>query len=100
MCRESERQDALGAITLVESAATLSTQGLFGVVFAALSEAGQPRLTFFCNAVSFGGFRTLTLFTQRLTMPQGIALIGVATLFTARLPPANSHRVDEPEGTE
>lgn len=53
MCPSRQRQDAIAAITLVESAAMLITQGLFGLIFAAFSEIGQPRLTFFCNAVSF-----------------------------------------------
>lgn len=52
MCPSYQRQDAIAAITLVESAAMLMTQGLFGIIFAAFSEIGQPRLTFFCNAVS------------------------------------------------
>lgn len=46
------RRDALSGITLVESSATLLTQGLFGMIFAAFSEAGTPSLTFFCNTVS------------------------------------------------
>jgi hypothetical protein len=52
MCPPRQRQDAIAAITLVESAAMLITQGLFGLIFAAFSEIGRPRLTFFCNAVS------------------------------------------------
>jgi hypothetical protein len=47
-----QRQDAISAITLVESAAMLITQGLFGLIFAAFSELDKPNLTFFCNAVS------------------------------------------------
>lgn len=46
-----QRRDALSGITLVESSATLLTQGLFGMIFAAFSEVGHPSLTFFCNTV-------------------------------------------------
>lgn len=52
MCPPHLRQDALSAITLVESAATLSTQGLFGFIYASLSAIGRANLTFFCNGVS------------------------------------------------
>jgi len=52
LCPPEQRGDALSGITLVESMATLLTQGLFGIIFAAMSEIDQPRLTFFCNAVS------------------------------------------------
>ncbi|KAH8203831.1 hypothetical protein TruAng_002008 [Truncatella angustata] len=78
MCPRSQRQDAIAGITLVESAAMLLTQGLFGIVFAAFSEAGQPRLTFFCNA--------------------GFAIIATTVLFLSRFPPPGSKRIDdEPE---
>ncbi|RYP76427.1 hypothetical protein DL769_003633 [Monosporascus sp. CRB-8-3] len=70
-----QRRDALSGITLVESSAMLMTQGLFGLIFAAFSEAGRPSLTFFCN----GGF----------------AVFGFLILFMAHLPPENSKRVDE-----
>ncbi|KAI1254536.1 hypothetical protein MGN70_003941 [Eutypa lata] len=69
------RRDALSGITLVESSATLLTQGLFGMIFAAFSEVGHPSLTFFCNT--------------------GFAVIGFLVLFMAHLPPENSKRVDE-----
>ncbi|KAI5860857.1 major facilitator superfamily domain-containing protein [Durotheca rogersii] len=75
LCPPHLRPDAIGAITLVESTATLLTQGLFGLIFAAFSEAGKPSLTFFCNA--------------------GFAVIGFVVLFMAQLPPANSKRIDE-----
>ncbi|KAL3956804.1 hypothetical protein ACCO45_009650 [Purpureocillium lilacinum] len=39
MCPESQRADALNAVTLVENIARLATQGLFGFVFASLAEA-------------------------------------------------------------
>ncbi|CAJ2502987.1 Uu.00g103810.m01.CDS01 [Anthostomella pinea] len=74
MCPPKQRTDAISAITLVESMATLLTQGLFGLIFAAFSEAGQPRLTFFCNAA--------------------FAVVGFVVLFLARLPPTNSKRID------
>lgn len=53
MCPESQRADALNAVTLIENVATLATQGLFGFVFASLAEVGKAYMTFFCNAVSF-----------------------------------------------
>ncbi|KAI0018643.1 hypothetical protein F4780DRAFT_750418 [Xylariomycetidae sp. FL0641] len=74
MCPPHQRADAISGITLVESTATLLTQGLFGMIFAFFSEVGRPSLTFFCNA--------------------GFAVIGFTTLFFARLPPANSKRID------
>ncbi|KAI1350693.1 major facilitator superfamily transporter [Xylaria sp. FL0043] len=75
MCPPHQRQDAIGAITLVESTAMLITQGLFGLIFAAFSEIGKPSLTFFCNA--------------------GIAVLGFVVLFIARLPPVNSKRLGD-----
>ncbi|KAH9885658.1 major facilitator superfamily domain-containing protein [Xylariomycetidae sp. FL2044] len=80
MCARHQRPDAISAITLVESTATLMTQGLFGMIFAAFSEAGAPRLTFFCNA--------------------GFAVLGFMILFMARLPPTNSKRVEEADVDE
>lgn len=56
MCPRSQRTDALNAVTLVENIARLTTLGLFGFIFAALSEIGQSYLTFYCNAVSFSPF--------------------------------------------
>jgi hypothetical protein len=52
LCPPHKRQDAISAITLVESAAMLITMGLFGLIFAAFSQIDKPSLTFFCNAVS------------------------------------------------
>lgn len=77
MCPPHLRQDALSAITLVESAATLSTQGLFGFIYASLSAIGRANLTFFCNG--------------------GLAMIAVAILALARYPPYNSARVEPDE---
>ncbi|KAI0973893.1 major facilitator superfamily transporter [Xylaria arbuscula] len=75
LCAPHQRPDAISAITLVESTATLITQGVFGLIFAAFSEMGKPSLTFFCNA--------------------GIAVLGFVVLFRTRLPPVNSKRIDE-----
>ena len=52
MCPNSQRTDALNAITLVENIARLSTLGLFGFIFSAFAEMGEAYLTFFCNGVS------------------------------------------------
>lgn len=51
MCPDSQRADALNLVTLVENIARLSTQGLFGFVFASLAGVGKAYATFFCNAV-------------------------------------------------
>ncbi|KAI0536453.1 hypothetical protein GGR58DRAFT_514583 [Xylaria digitata] len=77
MCPPHQRPDAISAITLVESTAMLVTQGLFGFIFAAFSEIEKPSLTFFCNA--------------------GIAVLGFIVLSIARLPPANSKRINSSE---
>ncbi|KAI0206976.1 major facilitator superfamily transporter [Astrocystis sublimbata] len=77
LCPPHQRPDAISAITVVESAAMLVTQGLFGLIFAAFSEIGKPNLTFFCNA--------------------GIAVLGFMVLSLARLPPVDSKRVDDDE---
>lgn len=53
MCTDSQRADALNAVTFVENTARLATQGLFGFVFASLASVGKAYATFFCNAVSF-----------------------------------------------
>lgn len=52
MCPDSQRADALNAVTLVENIARLATQGLFGFIFASLAQVGKAYATFFCNAVS------------------------------------------------
>ncbi|OTB02786.1 hypothetical protein M426DRAFT_322382 [Hypoxylon sp. CI-4A] len=75
LCPPHQRQDAISAITLVESTASLLTQGLFGIIFAAFSEMGTPSLTFFCNA--------------------GLAVFGFVVLFLAHLPPVDAKRIDE-----
>ncbi|KAL7419924.1 hypothetical protein Q5752_005843 [Cryptotrichosporon argae] len=48
----AERADALSGIALVEKLARVSTTGLFGSVFAALSDAGKPRLVFVANGAT------------------------------------------------
>lgn len=73
MIPSSERVDALSGITLVENIARLSTQMVFGLVFAALAEADKSWLVFACNA--------------------GVALIGFMVLCLSRFPPNGSRRV-------
>jgi hypothetical protein len=52
MCTEAQRADALNVVTLIENIAVLSTQGLFGFIFAALAQIDMSYATFYCNAVS------------------------------------------------
>ncbi|TQN64361.1 Major facilitator-type transporter psiT1 [Colletotrichum shisoi] len=80
MCPPHMRQDALSAITLVESAATLTTQGIFGLIFATLSEIGKPNLTFFVNAA--------------------LAVVAVSILLLAHYPPAEATRIENEEPQE
>ncbi|KXH52597.1 major facilitator superfamily transporter [Colletotrichum nymphaeae SA-01] len=80
MCPPHMRQDALSAITLVESAATLTTQGIFGFIFATLSEMGKPNLTFFVNAA--------------------LAVVAVGILLLAHYPPVNSTRIEDEANEE
>ncbi|KAI1331670.1 major facilitator superfamily transporter [Xylariaceae sp. FL0255] len=80
LCPSYQRQDAISAITLVESASMLFTQGLFGLIFAAFSEMGRPSLTFFVNA--------------------GIAAFAFTVLSLTRLPPVNSQRIDDDDSEE
>ncbi|KAF2727847.1 MFS general substrate transporter [Polyplosphaeria fusca] len=68
----SERVDALSGITLVENFARLSTTGVFGLVFAALAEAGKSWLVFCCNA--------------------GVAMVGFTALLMVRFPEKGSRR--------
>lgn len=75
MCPPSQRADALGAITLVENIARLSTLSLFGFLFSALSELGQAHLTFFCNAA--------------------VAVLAMLVLLFSHFPPASSELVDD-----
>ncbi|KAJ0161130.1 hypothetical protein CTA2_6717 [Colletotrichum tanaceti] len=80
MCPPHMRQDALSAITLLESAATLATQGIFGFIFATLSEIGKPNLTFFVNAA--------------------LAVVAVGILLLADYPPAKATRIENEEPQE
>ncbi|OAQ60572.1 major facilitator superfamily transporter [Pochonia chlamydosporia 170] len=75
MCTDSQRADALNAVTLVENVARLATQGLFGFVFAAFAEIGHAYLTFFCNAA--------------------IAVIGMGVLLFSNFPAADSELIDK-----
>lgn len=98
------RQDALSAITLVESAATLTTQGIFGLIFATLSEIGKPNLTFFVNAVSvFPLFQPMPLLCRRLLndpFAQALAVVAVGILLLAHYPPAEATRIENEEPQE
>ncbi|KAH6880391.1 hypothetical protein B0T10DRAFT_609499 [Thelonectria olida] len=80
MCPESQRADALNAVTLVENVARLSTQGLFGFVFASLAAVGKAYATFFCNAA--------------------IAVLGMGVLLLSNFPPSGSVLVDDAEEDE
>ncbi|KAF5023277.1 hypothetical protein F66182_4658 [Fusarium sp. NRRL 66182] len=77
MCPDSQRADALNAVTLVENVARLATQGLFGFIFASLAEVGKANATFFCNAA--------------------IALLAMGVLLFSNFPPAGSTLVDKYE---
>ncbi|KAJ3494788.1 hypothetical protein NLG97_g3842 [Lecanicillium saksenae] len=80
MCPDSQRADALNAVTLVENIARLSTQGLFGFVFAALANVGKAYATFFCNAA--------------------IAVIGMSVLLLSHFPPDGSVIVESASESE
>ncbi|KAJ3547594.1 hypothetical protein NM208_g1441 [Fusarium decemcellulare] len=81
MCPDSQRADALNAVTLVENVARLATQGLFGFIFASLAEAGKAYATFFCNAA--------------------IAILAMGVLLFSNFPPAGSTLLDKQnEGEE
>ncbi|KAF7549469.1 hypothetical protein G7Z17_g6350 [Cylindrodendrum hubeiense] len=75
MCSESQRADALNAVTLVENIARLATQGLFGFVFAALAGVGKSYVTFFCNAA--------------------IAVVAMGVLLFSNFPPPGSLPVED-----
>ncbi|OJD38656.1 major facilitator superfamily transporter [Diplodia corticola] len=74
MCPAAQKADALGAISLVEMVATLSTLSVFGLVFSSLAEVGRPNLVFVCNAA--------------------VAVFATLMLLGCRFPPAGSERVD------
>ncbi|GJN72314.1 hypothetical protein PLICBS_006386 [Purpureocillium lilacinum] len=75
MCPESQRADALNAVTLVENIARLATQGLFGFVFASLAEVGKAYATFFCNAA--------------------VAVVGMGVLLFSNFPSPDSTLVED-----
>ncbi|KAF4341680.1 major facilitator superfamily transporter [Fusarium beomiforme] len=74
---DSQRADALNAVTLVENVARLATQGLFGFIFASLAEVGKAYATFFCNAA--------------------IALLAMAVLLFSNFPPPGSTLIEKHE---
>ncbi|KAF5690417.1 major facilitator superfamily transporter [Fusarium circinatum] len=77
MCPDSQRADALNAVTLVENVARLATQGLFGFIFASLAAVGKAYATFFCNAA--------------------IALLAMAVLLFSNFPPPGSTLIEKHE---
>ncbi|CZS81109.1 unnamed protein product [Fusarium graminearum] len=78
MCPDSQRADALNAVTLVENIARLATQGLFGLIFATLAQAGKAYATFFCNAA--------------------IAIVAMGVLLFSNFPPPGSTLIDKNGG--
>ncbi|KPM43266.1 hypothetical protein AK830_g3253 [Neonectria ditissima] len=80
MCSESQRTDALNAVTLVENVARLATQGLFGFVFASLAGIGKSYATFFCNAA--------------------IAVIAMGVLLFSNFPPLGSAMIEDYESED
>ncbi|CAK7266704.1 hypothetical protein SEPCBS57363_002224 [Sporothrix epigloea] len=77
MCPSSQRTDALNAITLVENIARLFTLGVFGTLFSAMADLGQPHLTFYCNGA--------------------LAIVGMVVLLFSHFPPRDSELVEEEE---
>nr|POF11650.1 putative membrane protein c14c4.07 [Quercus suber] len=72
MCPPDQRADALSAISLVELIARLVSTGVFGLVFSAFADLGQPNLTFTVNAA--------------------IAVVGFVVLIFTRFPPEGATR--------
>ncbi|KAL7418209.1 hypothetical protein BDY24DRAFT_335414 [Mrakia frigida] len=68
MVEEEDRADALSAIALVERLAQVTTIGVFGALFAELSEQGRPTAVFFVNGAT--------------------ALVAASILLFVRIPPA------------
>ncbi|KAF4119981.1 Major Facilitator Superfamily [Geosmithia morbida] len=77
MCPESQRADALNAVTLIENVARLATQGFFGFVFASLAEAGKAYVTFYINAA--------------------VAVIATGILLFSHFPPEGSRLLEDDE---
>lgn len=73
MCEPERRADALGAISLVEMLARLSTTGLFGLIFSVFAGLGMPNLTFAVNG--------------------GVAVLAFTVMLFARFPPEGAERV-------
>ncbi|KAI1111716.1 major facilitator superfamily transporter [Nemania sp. NC0429] len=73
MVPPNRKADALQAMTLVESAATLTTMGVFGFIFSSFADMGKSYLTFYCNAA--------------------VAIVGVLILLFSRFPPAGSEMI-------
>ncbi|KAI9159003.1 hypothetical protein HJFPF1_07008 [Paramyrothecium foliicola] len=80
MCSDSQRADALNAVTLVENIARLATQGAFGFIFASLAEVGKAYATFYVNAA--------------------VAVVGMLVLLFSNFPPAGSIVIDHDEEEE
>ncbi|KAH8896888.1 MFS general substrate transporter, partial [Thozetella sp. PMI_491] len=74
MCSSSQREDALTAISLAETVATLLTMSIFGKVYAILAERGTPYQVFFYNAA--------------------VALFAAGVLAFCRFPPASYRRLE------
>jgi hypothetical protein len=72
MCAPEEKTDALSAISLLKSVVSLSTVGLFGLVFRGFAEVERVYLTFACNAA--------------------MVVIGFIALMFARFPPEGAAR--------
>ncbi|KAL1638792.1 hypothetical protein SLS58_008606 [Diplodia intermedia] len=80
MCPAGQKADALGAISLVEMVASLSTLSVFGLVFSELAAVGRPNLVFVCNAA--------------------VAVAAAVMLIGCRFPPEGSERVVEEDGDD
>lgn len=52
MCPESQRADALNAVTLVENIARLFSFGTFGFIYSSFAALEKSYATFLCSAVS------------------------------------------------
>lgn len=88
MCPDSQRADALNAVTLVENVARLATQGLFGFIFASLAEVGKAYATFFCNAVSCCCTRNLVIAANQVI---GHCIVGHVGPLILQLPASGKH---------
>lgn len=80
MCSQSERADALSAISLVEMVARLTATAVFGFVFAGFATVGQPNLTFLANGA--------------------LALVAFVVFVLTRFPPSGARRAEETQEGE